>query len=114
MDGPEAKGKALPGKCMTDLFDGGVPAPQEGVERLRPGDAGDGEAEGTEGRLIATRQTNLARRDLRELMDEDNLRAADWVQELGVRTPSLEEIFVAYLKRAEPGTSHSVAQEVLP
>jgi len=24
LDGPEAKGKALPGKCMTDLFDGGV------------------------------------------------------------------------------------------
>lgn len=41
-----------------------------------PGD-GDGEAEGTEGRLIATRTDNLTRRDLRELMDEDSLRAAE-------------------------------------
>ncbi len=41
----------------------------------------------------------------------DALRAAPWVQELGVRTPSLEEIFVAYLKRAE--TAHqSMATEV--
>jgi len=31
------------------------------------------------------------------------LRNAPWLQELGVRTPSLEEIFVAYLKRADEG-----------
>ncbi|MEM7060497.1 MAG: VWA domain-containing protein [Pseudomonadota bacterium] len=40
-------------------------------------DTGDGEAEGTDGRLIATRTDNLTKRDLRELMDEDSLRAAE-------------------------------------
>lgn len=38
---------------------------------------GEGEAEGIDGRLIATRTANLTRRDLRELMDEDTLRAAE-------------------------------------
>lgn len=38
---------------------------------------GDGEAEGSDGRLIATRSDNLRKRDLRELMDEDSLRAAE-------------------------------------
>lgn len=38
---------------------------------------GDGEAEGTDGRLIATRTDNLNRRDLRELMDEHSLRQAE-------------------------------------
>lgn len=40
-------------------------------------DPGAGEAEGTEGRLIATRTDMLSRRDLRELMDEDSLRQAE-------------------------------------
>lgn len=42
-------------------------------------DEGDDEsaAEGTEGRLIATRTTNMLRRDLRELMDEDSRRQAE-------------------------------------
>lgn len=40
-------------------------------------DGGDGEAEGTEGRLIATRTTALTRRDLRELLDEETLRQAE-------------------------------------
>ncbi|MEX0675664.1 MAG: ABC transporter ATP-binding protein [Pirellulales bacterium] len=31
----------------------------------------------------------------------ESLRAAGWVRELGIRTPSLEEIFVAYLKLAD-------------
>lgn len=37
----------------------------------------DGEAEGIDGRLIATRTENLHRRDLRELMDEASLREAE-------------------------------------
>jgi uncharacterized protein with von Willebrand factor type A (vWA) domain len=37
----------------------------------------DDDAEGMDGRLIATRSKNLTRRDLRELMDEDSLRAAE-------------------------------------
>ncbi|NVO23806.1 VWA domain-containing protein [Donghicola sp. B5-SW-15] len=41
-----------------------------------PGD-GQGEAEGIDGRLIATRTDNLRKRDLRELLDEDTLRAAE-------------------------------------
>ncbi len=40
-------------------------------------DTGDGDAEGREGRLIATRADNLSRRDLRELMDEDSLHEAE-------------------------------------
>lgn len=43
----------------------------------------------------------------------DNLRVANWVGELGVRTPSLEEIFVAYLKRAQRGQQSAAAQEVV-
>ncbi len=39
--------------------------------------SGDGAAEGIDGRLIATRTENLSRRDLRELMDEGSLRAAE-------------------------------------
>lgn len=39
--------------------------------------AEDGEAEGIDGRLIATRTDNLRKRDLRELMDEDSRRAAE-------------------------------------
>jgi ABC-2 type transport system ATP-binding protein len=42
----------------------------------------------------------------------ENLRTADWIQELGVRTPSLEEIFVAYLKLAEPGAGQPARKEV--
>ncbi len=38
---------------------------------------GDGEAEGVDGRLIATRTDNLRKRDLRELMDEESLRQAE-------------------------------------
>ncbi|MEM9062541.1 MAG: VWA domain-containing protein [Pseudomonadota bacterium] len=52
--------------------DGGQDTDDDG----RP-DAGDGEAEGTDGRLIATRTENLTRRDLRELMDDESLRAAE-------------------------------------
>jgi uncharacterized protein with von Willebrand factor type A (vWA) domain len=43
---------------------------------VTPGD-GDGEAEGTDGKLIATRTDNLRKRDLREMMDEDSLRQAE-------------------------------------
>ncbi|MCT8160174.1 vWA domain-containing protein [Pseudoruegeria sp. SHC-113] len=47
-------------------------APQAGGD-------GDEEAEGTDGRLIATRSQNLRKRDLRELMDEASLREAEAV-----------------------------------
>lgn len=40
-------------------------------------DTGEGEAEGIDGRLIATRTDNLRKRDLRELMDEDSRRDAE-------------------------------------
>lgn len=52
---------------------GDDPRPEEGSDT----DAGDGEAEGVDGRLIATRTDNLTRRDLRELMDDESLRAAE-------------------------------------
>ncbi len=48
----------------------------EAAGETTPGD-GDGAAEGVDGRLIATRTENLRKRDLRELMDEDSLRAAE-------------------------------------
>lgn len=38
---------------------------------------GEGEAEGIDGRLIATRTQNLNKRDLRELTDEESRRAAE-------------------------------------
>lgn len=40
-------------------------------------DDGSVEADGMEGRLIATRSANLTRRDLREFMDDESLRAAE-------------------------------------
>lgn len=55
-------------------------ASNEGAEsggEDRAPDDGDGEAEGVDGRLTATRTDNLARRDLRELMDEESLLAAE-------------------------------------
>lgn len=55
-----------------DAGDGG----QEAGEADMPG-GGEGEAEGSEGRLIATRTDALSRRDLRELFDEDSLREAE-------------------------------------
>ncbi|MBE9640544.1 vWA domain-containing protein [Salipiger mangrovisoli] len=48
----------------------------EGAGETTPG-GGEGEAEGIDGRLIATRTRNLRKRDLRELMDEDSRRAAE-------------------------------------
>lgn len=56
--------------------EGGGAASEEEADQP---DAGDGEAEGRDGRLIATRTGNLSRRDLRELMDEDSLRQAETV-----------------------------------
>ncbi|WP_298855495.1 VWA domain-containing protein [uncultured Ruegeria sp.] len=40
-------------------------------------DHGDGEAEGMDGKLIATRTANMSRRDLRELVDEETLKQAE-------------------------------------
>ncbi|WP_264759673.1 vWA domain-containing protein [Thermohalobaculum sediminis] len=53
--------------------DGTAPAPEGSAA------PGEGEAEGTEGRLIATRTASLAQRDLRELMDPETLAAAERV-----------------------------------
>ncbi|WP_323770318.1 vWA domain-containing protein [Antarctobacter sp.] len=64
---------AKPALWQTHLGDDG--AEQDG-DAGQP-DGGDGEAEGIDGRLIATRTEALSRRDLRELMDEDSLRAAE-------------------------------------
>lgn len=51
----------------------------EGVEDapMTADPEGEDAAEGTDGQLIATRQDNLSKRDLRELMDEDSLRRAE-------------------------------------
>lgn len=51
---------------------------QDSADDARP-DTGEDEAEGMDGRLIATRTDNLTRRDLRELMDDESLRAAERV-----------------------------------
>ncbi len=55
----------------------GAEGDAESSEEAFAPDGEDGEAEGTDGRLIATRTDNLSRRDLRELMDEDSLRRAE-------------------------------------
>lgn len=46
-------------------------------EQATTPDSGDGEAEGMDGTLIATRTANLSRRDLRELMDDETLKQAE-------------------------------------
>ncbi|MEM6659703.1 MAG: VWA domain-containing protein [Pseudomonadota bacterium] len=48
-------------------------------------DPGDAEAEGTDGQLIATRTTNLSRRDLRELLDDEALQQAERAAQLLAR-----------------------------
>ncbi|MGD1923813.1 MAG: VWA domain-containing protein [Paracoccaceae bacterium] len=57
-------------------FDEDTEAGGQSTDDARP-DIGDGEAEGADGRLIATRTDNLTRRDLRELIDDESLRAAE-------------------------------------
>ncbi|KIC38485.1 carbon monoxide dehydrogenase [Ruegeria sp. ANG-R] len=49
----------------------------DSVQEASTPDSGDGEAEGMDGKLIATRTANLSRRDLRELMDEQALKRAE-------------------------------------
>jgi uncharacterized protein with von Willebrand factor type A (vWA) domain len=49
-----------------------------GLDNVTP-DSGEGDAEGTDGQLIATLTDNLSRRDLRELMDEDSQRQAEQI-----------------------------------
>ncbi len=44
-------------------------------------DPGGGEAEGMDGKLIATRTANLLRQDLREMMDEQSLKQAEMAAE---------------------------------
>ncbi|CAD0184603.1 VWA domain containing CoxE-like protein [Ruegeria sp. THAF57] len=50
---------------------------QSGTDQPTTPDPGEGEAEGLDGRLIATRTANLSRRDLRELMDDEALNKAE-------------------------------------
>jgi uncharacterized protein len=63
------------------LWSGHFAEAGDGEAEAEPDTAGegDGAAEGTEGRLLATRTANLARRDLRELSDEATLREAEAV-----------------------------------
>ncbi len=52
--------------------------PRSGSEQVTTTpDCGEGEGEGVDGKLIATRTPNLSRRDLRELMDEETLKQAE-------------------------------------
>ena len=51
---------------------------EPGLDNVTPDD-GTGEAEGTDGQLIATLTDNITRRDLRELMDEDSQRQAEQI-----------------------------------
>lgn len=67
---------ARPTLWQPHLGEDAAGADRGGTDDARP-DAGEDEAEGTDGRLIATRTANMTRRDLRELMDEDSLRAAE-------------------------------------
>ncbi len=48
-----------------------------GPEQPTTPDPGEGDAEGVDGKLVATRTTNLSRRDLRELMDDEALNQAE-------------------------------------
>lgn len=59
----------------------GQNSPTEGNQAATTPDPGDGEAEGMDGKLIATRTANLSRRDLRELMDEQSLKQAEMAAE---------------------------------
>ena len=59
-----------------DVANAGDDRPARDCAAAEPDD-GDAAAEGTEGRLIATRTDALTRRDLRELIDEQSLRAAE-------------------------------------
>ena len=52
-------------------------AGQSAAEDATTPDLGEGQGEGVDGKLIATRTDNLSRRDLRELMDEEALRQAE-------------------------------------
>ncbi|WP_171240494.1 VWA domain-containing protein [Ruegeria sp. HKCCA5491] len=52
-------------------------AAQSGTDQPTTPDPDEGEAEGMDGRLIATRTANLSRRDLRELMDDEALNKAE-------------------------------------
>ncbi|SLN42390.1 vWA domain-containing protein [Ruegeria meonggei] len=57
--------------------DRGIDDTQPGTDQATTPDPSDGEAEGMDGQLIATRTANLSRRDLRELMDEEALKQAE-------------------------------------
>ncbi|NVO55873.1 VWA domain-containing protein [Rhodobacteraceae bacterium B1Z28] len=50
---------------------------QTETDEATTSDPGDGEAEGADGKLIATRTANLSRQDLREIMDEETLNKAE-------------------------------------
>ncbi len=67
------------------------------------------------GQLLSQRQHHQTWQLLVRGMSEDqlgSLRSHASIDELGIRTPSLEEIFVAYLKLAEPEGKQPSAAEV--
>ena len=68
---------AKPKLWQSHLDEDGAESGEDGGHSVP--DGGDGDAEGTDGRLIATRTDQLRKRDLRELMDEESLRAAERV-----------------------------------
>ena len=58
-------------------LEGGESAESGGGDASGGDDDGTDEAEGMDGRLVATRTDSVRHRDLRELMDEESLRAAE-------------------------------------
>jgi ABC-2 type transport system ATP-binding protein len=68
------------------------------------------------GRILSARRHRQQWQGLVRGMSEANLAALEGhenVSELRIRTPSLEEIFVAYLKLGESSAGQSAAQEVV-
>ncbi|HKD35543.1 MAG TPA: ABC transporter ATP-binding protein [Pirellulales bacterium] len=68
------------------------------------------------GQILSSRRHRLQWQGIVRGMSEANLAALEEnenVAELRIRTPSLEEIFVAYLKLDDPTAGQSAAQEVV-
>ncbi len=68
------------------------------------------------GQILSARRHRLQWQGLVRGMSEANMAALEEnenVAELRIRTPSLEEIFVAYLKLDDPAAGQSAAQEVV-
>jgi ABC-2 type transport system ATP-binding protein len=68
------------------------------------------------GQILSARRHRQQWQGLVRGLSESSLAALEEHESVGVlriRTPSLEEIFVAYLKLDEPAAGHSAAQEVV-